>query len=150
MTATVWKMLMRPEMVAHVFNTRRGRQTSEFDTSLLYRWSSRTARDTKRNAISGCDPEVEVGGSRPVSVFSNLLIIQVTICCLPKMSSREREDATETGRKYLLNVIKCTQLTSHSGLQSECEKSHLNTRSQLAVLFGEYGSLGNVASHWCK
>ena len=41
-------------VVAHAFNpsTGRGRQISEFDASLVYKVSSRTARATQRNPVS--------------------------------------------------------------------------------------------------
>jgi hypothetical protein len=43
-------------VVAHTFNPStwggRGRQTSEFEASLIYRVSSRTARATQRNPVS--------------------------------------------------------------------------------------------------
>jgi hypothetical protein len=47
-----------PDVVAHAFNPsmggggRRGRQISEFEASLVYKVSSRTARATKRNPVS--------------------------------------------------------------------------------------------------
>jgi hypothetical protein len=41
-------------MVAHAFNPSRGRgrQISEFEASLVYKVSSRTARATQRNPVS--------------------------------------------------------------------------------------------------
>jgi hypothetical protein len=49
-------------VVAHAFNPSnlggRGKQISEFEASLVYRVSSRTARATQRNPVSG----VGVGG----------------------------------------------------------------------------------------
>jgi hypothetical protein len=46
--------LKAPGVVAHAFNpsTGRGRQISEFEGSLVYKVSSRTARAIKRNAVS--------------------------------------------------------------------------------------------------
>ena len=43
-----------PGVVAHAFNpsTGRGRQISEFEGSLVYKVSSRTARAIKRNSVS--------------------------------------------------------------------------------------------------
>jgi hypothetical protein len=38
-------------MVVHAFDPSRGRQISEFEASLVYRVSSRTARATQRNPI---------------------------------------------------------------------------------------------------
>ena len=40
-----------PGVVAHTFN-RRGRWISEFEASLVYRSSSRTARTIQRNPVS--------------------------------------------------------------------------------------------------
>ena len=42
------------QAVVHAFNpsTLGGRQTSEFEASLVYRMSSRTARVTQRNTVS--------------------------------------------------------------------------------------------------
>jgi hypothetical protein len=42
----------RRAVVAHAFNPSRGRQISEFEASLVYRVSSRTARSTQRNPVS--------------------------------------------------------------------------------------------------
>jgi hypothetical protein len=42
----------RRAMVAHAFNPSRGRQISEFEASLVYRVSSRTARTAQRNPVS--------------------------------------------------------------------------------------------------
>jgi hypothetical protein len=39
-------------MVAHAFNPSRGRRISEFEASLVYKVSSRTARATQRNPVS--------------------------------------------------------------------------------------------------
>jgi hypothetical protein len=39
-------------MVAHSFNSSRGRWISEFEASLVYKVSSRTARAIKRNPVS--------------------------------------------------------------------------------------------------
>jgi hypothetical protein len=39
-------------VVVHAFNPSRGRGISEFKASLVYRVSSRTARDTQRNHVS--------------------------------------------------------------------------------------------------
>jgi hypothetical protein len=39
-------------VVAHAFNSSRGRWISEFQASLVYRVSSRTARATQRNPAS--------------------------------------------------------------------------------------------------
>jgi hypothetical protein len=39
-------------VVAHAFNPNRGRRVSEFEASLVYRVSSRTARATQRNPVS--------------------------------------------------------------------------------------------------
>jgi hypothetical protein len=39
-------------VVAQAFNPSRGRWISEFETSLVYRVSSRTARATQRNPVS--------------------------------------------------------------------------------------------------
>jgi hypothetical protein len=36
-------------MVAHTFNPSRGRRISEFEASLVYKVSSRTAKATQRN-----------------------------------------------------------------------------------------------------
>jgi hypothetical protein len=38
-------------VVAHAFNLSRGRWISEFEASLVYRVSSRTARATQRNPV---------------------------------------------------------------------------------------------------
>jgi hypothetical protein len=50
------KKLLRWAVVAHAFNPSmlggRGRQISEFEASLVYRVSSRTARATQRNPVS--------------------------------------------------------------------------------------------------
>jgi hypothetical protein len=40
------------KMVVHAFDPSRGRQISEFEASLVYRVSSRTARATQRNPVS--------------------------------------------------------------------------------------------------
>jgi hypothetical protein len=44
----------KPGVVAHAFNTSRGRgrRISEFEASLVYKVSSRTARATQRNLVS--------------------------------------------------------------------------------------------------
>jgi hypothetical protein len=39
-------------MVAHAFNPSRGRRISEFEASLVYKVSSRTASVTQRNPVS--------------------------------------------------------------------------------------------------
>jgi hypothetical protein len=39
-------------VVAHAFNPSRGRRISEFEVSLVYRVSSRTARAIQRNPVS--------------------------------------------------------------------------------------------------
>jgi hypothetical protein len=39
-------------MVAHAFNPSRGRRISEFEASLVYKVSSRTARAIQRNPVS--------------------------------------------------------------------------------------------------
>jgi hypothetical protein len=39
-------------MVAHAFNPSRGRQISEFEASLVYKVSSRTAMAIQRNPVS--------------------------------------------------------------------------------------------------
>jgi hypothetical protein len=39
-------------MVAHAFNPSKGRQISEFEASLVYKVSSRTARGIQRNPVS--------------------------------------------------------------------------------------------------
>ena len=41
-----------PGMVVHAFNPSRGRQISEFEASLFYKVSYRTARATQRNPVS--------------------------------------------------------------------------------------------------
>jgi hypothetical protein len=38
-------------VVVHAFNPSRGRRISEFEASLVYRVSSRTARATQRNPV---------------------------------------------------------------------------------------------------
>jgi hypothetical protein len=38
-------------VVAHAFNPSRGRRISEFEDSLVYKLSSRTARDIQRNPV---------------------------------------------------------------------------------------------------
>jgi hypothetical protein len=42
----------KPGVVAHAFNPSRGRRISEFEASLVYRVSSRTARTIQRNPAS--------------------------------------------------------------------------------------------------
>jgi hypothetical protein len=51
---TIKNIINRPGMVAHAFNPSRGRgrRTSEFKASLVYRVSSRTARAIQRNPVS--------------------------------------------------------------------------------------------------
>jgi hypothetical protein len=39
-------------VVAHAFNPSRGRRISEFEASLVYKVSSRTARAIQRNTVS--------------------------------------------------------------------------------------------------
>jgi hypothetical protein len=43
---------VKPGVVVHAFNPSRGRWISEFEASLVYKVSSRTARATQRNPIS--------------------------------------------------------------------------------------------------
>jgi hypothetical protein len=56
MLAYTLNILTEPGVVAHAFNPStlggRGRQISEFEASLIYRVSSRTARATQRNPVS--------------------------------------------------------------------------------------------------
>ena len=51
-----WGKTCKPDVVAHSFNPKhlggRGRRISEFEASLVYKVSSRTARATQRNAVS--------------------------------------------------------------------------------------------------
>jgi hypothetical protein len=54
--STYQKLERMPGVVAHAFNPQhlegRGRQISEFEASLVYKVSSRTARATQRNPVS--------------------------------------------------------------------------------------------------
>jgi hypothetical protein len=47
---------MEPGVVAHAFNPCRGRRISEFEASLVYKVSSRTARAIQRNPVSNTPP----------------------------------------------------------------------------------------------
>jgi hypothetical protein len=42
---------LEPGVVAHTFNLSRGKWTSEFEASLIYKVSSRTARAIQRNSV---------------------------------------------------------------------------------------------------
>jgi hypothetical protein len=47
----------------------RGRQISEFEASLVYRVSSRTARAIQRNPVSKIKKEINVSGTMVFRVF---------------------------------------------------------------------------------
>ena len=67
----------------------RGRQISEFEASLVYRVSSRTARATQRNPVSknqnswvvvahACNPSILGGRGRRISEFEASLVYRVS------------------------------------------------------------------------
>jgi hypothetical protein len=63
------------EVVAHAFNSSRGRgrRISEFEASLVYRVSSRTARDTQRNPV--------LGGKKKTTAF----LLKIVNVCNPRL-----------------------------------------------------------------
>jgi hypothetical protein len=68
------KKFLKLGMVAHAFNpsTRgRGRRISEFEASLVYRVSSRTARATQRNPVSKTPPPKKTKKKFLVTFYSH-------------------------------------------------------------------------------
>jgi hypothetical protein len=63
--------IIKPGVVVHAFNPSkggRGRRISEFEASLVYKVSSRTARATQRNPVSKNQKKKKKGGGIVISI----------------------------------------------------------------------------------